>query len=273
MAKLDAYKLVSQGVATQPVSPVAVSAIKSNIKAFAGIQYSLKGIQSTLTSMERIEIDLIENDKLREIADRRRAKRERDRLAEEAAENKNLGSPSKVKQGKLSKRDENKIGGLFGGLLGTLQKLGQAALNFLLQIGGFIAIKSTLEWVADPANQQKLVTFFEKTSFVFKKIYGFTKYLVQDRILDGINKTFGKDSSFTDRVGGLWQIITGIAGMSLLLNPFGTIDAILSLLGLDFYRDAIEDIDDADGPDRGNLQRLNHAGVETHQEPTLGAIR
>ena len=103
--------------------------------------------------MERIEIDLIENDKLREIADRRREKRERDRLAEEAAENKNLGSPSKVKGGKLSKKDENKIGGLFGGLLGTLQKLGQAALNFLLQIGGFIAIKSTLEWVADPANQ------------------------------------------------------------------------------------------------------------------------
>ena len=255
MAKLDAYKLVSQGGGNSASSPVAVSAIKSNIKAFAGIQYSLKGIQSTLTSMERIEIDLIENDKLREIADRRRAKRERDRLAEEAAENKNLGSPSKVKQGKLSKRDENKIGGLFGGLLGTLQKLGQAALNFLLQIGGFIAIKSTLEWVADPANQQKLVTFFEKTSFVFKKIYGFTKYLVQDRILDGINKTFGKDSSFTDRVGGLWQIITGIAGMSLLLNPFGTIDAILSLLGLDFYREAAEVIDDADGPDRGKPTR------------------
>ena len=250
MAKLDAYKLVSQGGGNSASSPVAVSAIKSNIKAFAGIQYSLKGIQSTLTSMERIEIDLIENDKLREIADRRRAKRERDRLAEEAAENKNLGSPSKVKQGKLSKRDENKIGGLFGGLLGTLQKLGQAALNFLLQIGGFIAIKSTLEWVADPANQQALVTFFEKTSFVFNKIYGFTKWLVQDQILDGISKTFGKDSTFTDRVGGLWQIITGIAGMSLLLNPFGTIDAILSLLGLDFYREAADVIDDPDGPDR-----------------------
>ena len=95
MAKLDAYKLVSQGGGNTASSPVAVSAIKSNIKAFAGIQYSLKGIQSTLTSMERIEIDLIENDKLREIADRRREKRERDRLAEEAAENKNLGSPSK----------------------------------------------------------------------------------------------------------------------------------------------------------------------------------
>ena len=258
MAKLDAYKLVSQGGGNSASSPVAVSAIKSNIKAFAGIQYSLKGIQSTLTSMERIEIDLIENDKLREIADRRRAKREKDRLAEEAAENKNLGSPSKVKGGKLSKKDENKIGGLFGGLLGTLQKLGQAALNFLLQIGGFIAIKSTLEWVADPANQQKLVTFFEKTSFVFKKIYGFTKYLVQDRILDGISKTFGKDSSFTDRVGGLWQIITGIAGMSLLLNPFGTIDAILSLLGLDFYREAADVIDD--GPDRGR-QRGSSTGT------------
>ena len=42
--------------------------------------------------------------------------------------------------------------------------------------------------------------------------------------------------------------------MSLLLNPFGTIDAILSLLGLDFYRDAIEDIPD-DGPDRGKTYK------------------
>ena len=68
------------------VSPVAVHATRSNIKAFAGIQYSLKGIQSTLKSIERIEIEFIENDKLRDIAERRRKRREADRLAEERAE-------------------------------------------------------------------------------------------------------------------------------------------------------------------------------------------
>ena len=50
------------------LSPVAVHATRSNIKAFAGIQYSL-GIQSTLKSIERIEIEFIENDKLRDIAE------------------------------------------------------------------------------------------------------------------------------------------------------------------------------------------------------------
>ena len=69
MAKLDVYKLTGSGGGAGAVSPVAVHATRSNIKAFAGIQYSLKGIQSTLKSIERIEIEFIENDKLRDIAE------------------------------------------------------------------------------------------------------------------------------------------------------------------------------------------------------------
>ena len=61
MAKLDVYKITGNGGGAGAVSPVAVNATRSNIKAFAGIQYSLKGIQSTLKSIERIEIEFIEN--------------------------------------------------------------------------------------------------------------------------------------------------------------------------------------------------------------------
>ena len=75
-------------------------------------------------------------------------------------------------------------------------------------------------------------------------------------MIEGINQTFGKDKTFGERVGGLWKIITGIVGLGALLNPFGMMDAILSLLGLDFYRNkaanvAADVLDDVyiDGPD------------------------
>ena len=256
MAKLDVYKLTGSGGGAGAVSPVAVHATRSNIKAFAGIQYSLKGIQSTLKSIERIEIEFIENDKLREIAERRRKRREADRLAEERAE-KGLGKfTGKASKGKLDNKSKKKVDSLFGKLFSGLEGLAMTAFKFLLKVAGLLAVKSTLEYFADPKNREKLVTFFRKASFVFNKIAGIVKFLVVDSLIEGINQTFGKDKSFGERVGGLWKIITGIVGLGFLLNPFGTMDAILSLLGLDFYRNkaanvAADVLDDVyiDGPD------------------------
>ena len=256
MAKLDVYKLTGSGGGAGAVSPVAVHATRSNIKAFAGIQYSLKGIQSTLKSIERIEIEFIENDKLRDIAERRRKRREADRLAEERAE-KGLGKFSgKASKGKLNNKDKKKVDSLFGKLFSGLEGLAMTAFKFLLKVAGLLAVKSTLEYFADPKNREKLVTFFRKASFVFNKIAGIVKFLVVDSLIEGISQTFGKDKTFGERVGGLWKIITGIVGLGFLLNPFGTMDAILSLLGLDFYRNkaanvAADVLDDVyiDGPD------------------------
>ena len=256
MAKIDAYKLTGRGgSSSSAMSPVAVHAARANIKAFAGIQYSLKGIQSSLKSIESAEIDLIENDKLREIAERRRKRREADRLAEENAERGIQGAGSIVTKGKLSAKDKKKADGFFGNLLSGLGGLAKAAFAFIVKLAGLYAVKSTLEWVADPKNREKLVTFFRKASFVFNKIAGIVKFLVVDSLIEGINQTFGKDKTFGERVGGLWKIITGIVGLGALLNPFGTMDAILSLLGLDFYRDKTARVADAlddvyiDGPD------------------------
>ena len=256
MAKLDVYKLTGSGGGAGAVSPVAVHATRSNIKAFAGIQYSLKGIQSTLKSIERIEIEFIENDKLRDIAERRRKRREADRLAEERAE-KGLGSfTGKASKGKLDTKSKKKVDSLFGKLFSGLEGLAMTAFKFLLKVAGLLAVKSTLEYFADEKNREKLVTFFRKASFVFNKIAGIVKFLVVDSLIEGVNQTFGKDKTFGERVGGLWKIITGIVGLGALLNPFGMMDAILSLLGLDFYRNkaanvAADVLDDVyiDGPD------------------------
>lgn len=257
MAKIDAYKLTGRGgSSSSAMSPVAVHAARANIKAFAGIQYSLRGIQSTLKSMEKVEIDLIENDKLRAIAERRRKRRELDRLAEERAEKPLSGASSKAAKGELKGKDKKKADSLFSKLFGGLEGLALTAGKFFLKLIGLLVVKEILKWVANPENRQKLTEFFRKTKFVFDKIYGFTKWLVADNLLPGITQAFGKDSTFGERVGGLFKIMVAIGGMAALLNPFGTMDAILSLLGLDFYRDktagALQDayIDGPDGQQR-----------------------
>ena len=133
MAKIDAYKLVGQGGnSSSAMSPVAVHAARANIKAFAGIQYSLRGIQSTLMSMEKVEINLIENDKLRAIAERRRKRRELDRLAEERAETPLSGASAKAAKGELKGKDKKKADSLFSKLFGGLEGLAIIAGKFLL---------------------------------------------------------------------------------------------------------------------------------------------
>ena len=256
MAKIDAYKLTGRGgSSSSAMSPVAVHAARANIKAFAGIQYSLTGIQSTLKSMEKVEISLIENDKLRVIAERRKRRRELDRQAEERAETPLAGASSAAAKGKLNGKDKKKADSLFSKLFGGLEGLALIAGKFFLKLIGLLVVKEILKWVANPENRQKLITFFQKTKFVFDKIYGFTKWLVADNLLPGITKAFGKDSTFGERVSGLFKIMVAIGGMAALLNPFGMMDAILSLLGLDFYRDKTARVADAlddvyiDGPD------------------------
>ena len=232
MAKIDAYKLVGQGGnSSSAMSPVAVHAARANIKAFAGIQYSLKGIQSTLMSMEKVELNLIENDKLRAIAERRRKRRELDRLAEERAETPLSFASAKAAKGELKSKDKKKADSLFNKLFGGLEGLALIAGKFLLKLIGLYVVKEILKWTANPENRQKLTEFFRKTKVVFEKIYGFTSWLIGDNLLPGISQAFGKDSTFGERVSGLFKIMTAIGGMAFLLNPFGTMDAILSLLG------------------------------------------
>ena len=40
--------------------------------------------------------------------------------------------------------------------------------------------------------------FFCKAEFVFKKIYGFGKWIIKDNLIDGFNKLFGSDETFLE---------------------------------------------------------------------------
>ena len=93
-------------------------------------------------------------------------------------------------------------------------------------------MKEFLTWTGNEENLEKLEVFLMKTDFVFRKIYGFGKFLIKDNIVDGINQLFGKDESLLGRVEGLGKIMVGIIGLKYLMNPFSLITDILTMANI-----------------------------------------
>ena len=92
--------------------------------------------------------------------------------------------------------------------------------------------------------------------------------MVGDNPLPGVTNLLLKDSDFGDRVKGLFQIMVGVAGLGALLNPFGLIDSILSLLGLDFYRDKT-----GEGPDKTRTTKQPPGSKRTGTKQPTGSGR
>ena len=62
--------------------------------------------------------------------------------------------------------------------------------------------------------------------------------------------------------------MVGVAGLGALLNPFGLIDSILSLLGLDFYRDKT-----GEGPDKTRTTKQPPGSKRTGTKQPTGSGR
>ena len=259
MAQLDAYKLTGTK-RNASVSTVLV-AHKPKMQAYKSINYSLVGINKTLKSIEAIKLEGVQNDRLRERAERRAKRREQDRLAEQRAES-NL-KPKNLTKAKLKPKEKSAFEKIFGSLFSGLTGLFLKALKFFTVLVGMQVTKDVLTYIGKEENREKIATFFKKVDFIFRKIYGFTKWLVADNLLPGVTNLFGKDSDFGDRVKGLFQIMVGVAGLGALLNPFGLIDSILSLLGLDFYRDKT-----GEGPDKTRTTKQPPGKRTTTKQPT-----
>lgn len=241
MARISAYKFVSPIAGGSNKSPT-VAAASRNLVALNNIGYSLTGIANTVNDLHRISLLQVKNDKLREIAERRRAQREKDRLAEEELENRKILKGSSSVYKKQGKEGLNKlkrapwVDKLLDGIFGPFKGLVTALLAFVGKIFAFAITRELMVFVANPENTKQMITFLERTAFVIRKLYDFTKWLVKDKFLDGFASLTGQGNTFGERLKGLGDLLIGITTLGALLNPFGLIDGILRLLGMDFYR-------------------------------------
>ena len=234
MAKIEAYKFVNPGGSGK--STLSSTMPRTFLLATNKIGKTVSGLGAIAKDIHSISLARMKNDKLSERVERRRLRRERDQAAEDKLEMDNAlmgkGIVKKPKpRGAQKSRLDKLMDSLLGGFTGILASIGK----FFVMIGGWAATKYIMEWMANPANKQKLQVFLEKTAFVIKKIASFAEGSVT-KVFDGFSALVDKDKSFFGRLKGLGTLLVGIVGLGALLNPFGMMDAILQLLNLDFYR-------------------------------------
>ena len=269
MARISAYKFVSP-IAGGGVKSPTVAAASQNLVALNNVGFSLTGIAGTVKDLHRISLLTIKNDKLYEQALRRKKKREDDLRAEEELENRKLltgkaGSYDlQQKKGLKKLKGDSKLKNTIESILGPFKGLVVSLLAFVGKILALAITREILVFASDPRNQEQLRTFMEKTVFVFGKLYDFSKWLIKDKFLDGFSALTGENNTFRERLKGLGDLLIGITTLGALLNPFGLIDGILRLLGMDFYRP---------GPDMVNSGSGNAPGSKPGTQPRGKPIR
>jgi Phage tail lysozyme/D-alanyl-D-alanine carboxypeptidase len=100
--------------------------------------------------------------------------------------------------------------------------------------------QGVLRWIADPTNGSKIQVFVDTLASVFNFVFNIA-YKSIDFFLTGVSNVFGDGSEqgfgrFKQVLGGLGQILIGIAGfkaLKYLLNPFALVGDLIGLL--DFF--------------------------------------
>jgi len=98
--------------------------------------------------------------------------------------------------------------------------------------------QALLRWIADPKNGERLGKIVDGLTKYFGFVFGVVQWSV-DQFLTGVSSVFGDGSKtglarFAEVLGGLGQIILGIAGLKAamyLLNPFALVGDVLGLVG------------------------------------------
>ena len=224
MAKISAYKIVNPG-AFSGVSP-QVASVRKSTYAINRLGQTIAGVGSVVKDLESIEAARLSNNKLREQAERRRLQREADEAAETQAEIGNLSKKGFKSNIKPTGKNKSLLKNLLPGWLNLLLPV----LEFFAKLIAFPVIREMLKWWGDPANKEKIETFFYKANVIFTKLKEFSNFVWNENILQGWSQ-FKNGETLKERIGGLGKLMMGIGIISMITNPLGTLGAALTGLG------------------------------------------
>ena len=233
MAKIKPYKLVNTGALEKSAFTTAQS-FAAPITAINGIGKTLQGVGGVINDIVSIQKGTlaayanIEQDK------RRQLRRQRDAAAEARQEKatsklkKSGKGRSKKKLKKLGlldiilKKFKDGIMQVFAPILGPLT-------GWFGMIVGVLAARGVFDILTDEEKREKFLETFEKAKCVFMKIFNFVKGSIM-KVWDGWQKLTGSEGNLIDRITGLGEILTGVAGLMLAFNPFALFGGILDAL-------------------------------------------
>ena len=150
------YKFINPGSAASTVT-ASNEAARTTLLATNRLGSSVSGLANTVNNLEKIYKASAKNEKLVEIAERRRKKREQDRLREEEIESqKLLDGKDLEKQAKDANSTKGKFGSkLKDSLLGGLEGLLVSIVGFLMKLFALTEIKKLQAWFNDPVAKEK----------------------------------------------------------------------------------------------------------------------
>lgn len=274
MAKIKPYKLVNTG-ALEKSAFTTVRAFAAPIKAINGIGTTMAGIGGVIndiTSINKATVAAYQNiqqDK------RRQLRLQRDAAAEARQEK----ATSKLKKSGKSrgKRKLKKLGLLDiilkkfkDGLMQVFAPILGPLAGWFGMIVGVLAARGAFDILTDEEKREKFLETFEKAKCVFGKIFNFVKGSVM-KVWEGWQKLTGSDSGLIERITGLGEILTGVAGLMLVFNPFALFGGILDALFPDDNDNKKKKKKKPDDPDGSKKKGTDVDADGKPKKPTSGA--
>jgi putative chitinase len=237
--KIKPYSFVNPNLITVPRSGMA-SAVKSGGGVFASSSkrtlLGLNRLGASLTSLGKTQSQIrdvlsiqLKTSKDVKAFKLRKAQYFRDQESERRTELAGQKKGEVVDKEEVKKEGEKKLSWLEK-LLGPFKGIVEFALRTIITQG-------ILRWISDPKNGERLQKVVSGLSKFFGFVFGIVSWSIGS-FMSGISNVFGDGSKgglsrFAEILGGLGQIIVGIAGLkaaSYLLNPFSLISDILGLI-------------------------------------------
>jgi len=227
MAKIQAYKFVSTGVA-EASRFSSVRAAAAPITAINNVGKTVEGIGNVIGDLNSIaKGTLAAQTKLRE-QQRRRLRQDRDRAAEARQE----AATSKLRTRKRNPdKDKEKVA-----KPSFLDKLKDTILNFLnpftswfKMLAALVIAKGVFDILTDKEKREKFLETFEKAKCVFGKIFNFIKGSIE-KVWGGWQKLTGSESNFLDRLSGLGELLLGLTGLWVVFNPLKALKGLFNLV-------------------------------------------
>ena len=254
MAKIEAFKFVSVGALKASSFP-SVRASIAPLEAVNGIGKTVEGIGNVVSDITSIQKGTLKA--YAKIAERQRRELRLQRDAAAEARQERASAKLKSTRKKLGKKKRKKLN-LGNLILNKIKDIAVKAIAPIIgplsawsgMIIGVLAARGAFDLLTDEEKRKQFVETFEKAKCVFGKIFGFIKDRIEN-VWNGWQKLTGEDQNLIDRLTGLGEVLTGIAGLLLAFNPLGILGFLFdTLAGIGNDPDAKKKKQpDADEPD------------------------
>ena len=142
-------------------------------------------------------------------------------------------SKAKFKPIFLKPQKLKKFGGFDSLFKGKIPGFFESLLKLFGSFAKLFIVLPALKWLANPENQDKVVSILKTMHKVFKFIAGWAKFSINNT-MDGLYDLLKDEATLGERISGLFKAMAGLGaawlGIGILTNPIATVTAFKNVL-------------------------------------------